>query len=132
MNVRWDAVVDRSKMIRSETAETPAPAPAPAPTPDATLTVEIWLFGSLQPANLERPIRLALPAPATAGQVLARLGDIVGPPILSKLVDENGAKRGPCRLFADGHVIDDLDQTIGQGPQPAQIELILLMAAEGG
>jgi hypothetical protein len=130
MNVRWDAVVDRSKMIPSPIP--PAAAGAPAAASMGEATVEVWLFGSLQPPDIERPLALSLPAPATAGQVLAQLGARLGPQFLAKVLDETGAKRGHCRLFLDGHVIDDLGQPIGHGANPARIELILLMAAEGG
>ncbi len=127
MNVRWDAVVDRAAV---ETGETPRP-PKLA-TGQGRIEVHVRLFGSLASHSAERSFRLALPAAATIADVLAAAGERLGEGFLAQVLDERGAKRRHCRLFVGGYPVEDLRTALGATPDPSEIDIILLIAPEGG
>ena len=51
---------------------------------------------------------------------------------LVRVLDEAGIKRRYCRLFVDGVPVDDLQTVLDSSSQPTEIEMILLIAPEGG
>jgi hypothetical protein len=129
MNVRWDAVVDRAAVAARETQ----PPPIRAAEPDAGgIEVHVRLFGALASTSAERSFRLELPAAATIADVVALLGDRLGDGFLAQVLNENGAKRRHCRLFVGGYPIEDVQTALHAAPDPSEIDIILLIAPEGG
>jgi hypothetical protein len=127
MAVRWDAVV-ASDRRRFE----PAPRADARLTPcaSASASVQIWLFGSLADALPERPVELQFPLPFSIGDVIAELGRRCGNEFISRVTSPDGSLLRHCRVFVDGEAVEDLRACV-QDPV-AQIEMILLTAAEGG
>lgn len=123
MNVRWDAVVDKSGFW-SGSSEAAAPAAL------APVSVELWLFGTL--AVPERPLTLRFDGPVRMGDVLVALGRRCGGELLDKLISPSGSLLKHCRVFVNGEPAEDPEAWIGAEPSPARIEMILLTAAEGG
>jgi hypothetical protein len=130
MGIRWDAVVDPA------TAEAGRAAPsisrfAPAAAA-ASAVIDVRLFGALAYLTSERSLRLDLPAHSTVGDVLVRLGERFGESFLALLVDEAGAKRRHCRLFVGGYAVESTDTPLPATADPSEMEIILLVAPEGG
>ena len=131
MNVRWDAVVDRAATavdfkipLRLPRAENPQPA--------GNIQIHLHLFGTLASFGVERSIKLELPPPATIADVLATLKERLGELFLARVLDKAGAKHRYCRLFVDGYPIEDLQTLIDVMASPVEVEIILLIAPEGG
>ena len=130
MGIRWDAVVD------------PAAAGtvrAPPPTSNIVIDefsgcvqVHVQLFGALASICAERSLRLEVPVNATIGNVLAILGERLGETFRSNVLDERGAKRRHCRLFVGGYAVEDLPTQLSATTDPTEIDIILLIAPEGG
>lgn len=131
MNVRWDAVVNRTQMYARDISRGPHVG-AEGADAGAMVPVHVWLFGSLAPAGVERPVRLSMPAPATVGQVLVELRHRFGQTFTDPLIDESGSIHSHYRLFVDGFPAEELDSPLAAADKPSQVELILLSAAEGG
>lgn len=130
MNVRWDAVVDLAAV---ESGKTPPRLPKHATAHDARrIEVHVRLFGSLASQSAERSFRLALPATARVADVLVVVGERLGEGFLAQVTDQNGAKRRHCRLFVGGYPIEDLQTALRATPDPSEIDIILLIAPEGG
>jgi hypothetical protein len=129
-SVRWDAVVDRRA---AQVRMTPSAGPAPVSTQSAgRIEVHVQLFGALASLQSERSVRFALPAGATIADVLARLGERLGDDFLDRVLDEAGAKRRHCRLFVAGYAVEDLQTPLHGSADPTEIDIILLIAPEGG
>jgi hypothetical protein len=60
------------------------------------------------------------------------LGERLGEGFLAQVLNENGAKRRHCRLFVGGYPIESLQTALGATPDPREIDIILLIAPEGG
>jgi hypothetical protein len=129
MNVRWDAVVDRAAVA---TRETPAPPGRPVEPSAGGIEVHVRLFGALASTSAERSFRLGLAATATIADVVTLLGERLGDGFLAQVLNENGAKRRHCRLFVGGYPIENLQTALGATPDPREIDIILLIAPEGG
>ncbi len=130
MSVRWDAVVDRAA---ADVRKTP-PLLRESATRQTTgcIEVHVRLFGALASASTERSVRLALPFTATIADTLAVLGERLGEGFLAHVLDESGAKRRYCRLFVGGYPLEDLQTDLRATPDPSEIDIILLIAPEGG
>ncbi len=128
MNVRWDAVVDRAA---EEPGEAP-PSQAPADRGARNIEVHVRLFGSLASQSTERSFRLELPSTATVADALGVVGERLGEGFLAQVLDESGAKRRHCRLFVGGYPIESLRTALRATPNPSEIDIILLIAPEGG
>ncbi len=94
--------------------------------------VRVWLFGALSALSAERPLVLGLAPGFTAGDVIEHLGDSLGDEFLSRVLAAPGEKFSHCRLFADGFAVEDLDAPIRSSGETTVIELILMIAPEGG
>ena len=130
MGIRWDAVVDPAAVAMLH---------GPPPTPNIVIDecagcvqVHVQLFGALASVCAERSLRLELPVNATIGNVLAVLGERLGETFLSNVLDEHGAKRRHCRLFVGGYAVEDLLAPLFATTEPTEIDIILLIAPEGG
>ena len=51
---------------------------------------------------------------------------------MANVLDSEGKKLPHCRLFLDGYPVECLTVPVGSRVEPAQIEIILLIAPEGG
>ena len=96
------------------------------------VTVRVWLFGALSALAPERPLVLCLAAGFTAGEVIARLGERLGDEFVSRVLSAPGEKFSHCRVFVDGYAVERLDAPIPTGGATAEVELILMIAPEGG
>ena len=96
------------------------------------VAVRVWLFGALSALAAERPMVLRLAAGFTAGDVIARLGDRLGDEFISRVLSAPGEKFSHCRVFVDGYAVERLDAPIPTGGATAEVELILMIAPEGG
>ena len=130
MSVRWDAVVDRAAGIICE-----APLPLPGSTTGQSagrIEVRLQLFGALACTSTERSIRLELPNIATIAEALAIAGERLGDGFLAQVLDESGSKRRHCQLFVGGYPVEDLQTPLSAIIDPSDIDIILLIAPEGG
>ena len=129
MGVRWDAVVE-DKRFWSEPVRA-APVVQAAQT-NAPVSVQVWLFGSLADAIAERPLTLEFQGPFAVDDVIAELGRRCGPEFLFKLTSSGGEPLRHCRVYLDGEEIEDTAAMVRTSKACAQMEMILLTAAEGG
>lgn len=129
MGVRWDAVVEDKRFWSEPVRATPA---VQAAETNAPVSVQVWLFGSLADAIDERPLTLEFQGPFAVDDVIAELGRRCGPGFLSKLTSSGGEPLRHCRVYLDGEEIEDTAATLRTGKACAQMEMILLTAAEGG
>jgi len=97
-----------------------------------SISVHVRLFGALASLSAERSASVQFSSGATLADVLAALGKRFGEPFLAAVLDPTGAKHRHCRLFVDGYVVEDLQRALAATDQPTEIEIILLIAPEGG
>ena len=131
MNVRWDAVVDRTAAGGIDKTPPPLPWSTSNQRTDC-IQVHVQLFGALASVSAERSIRLQLPTTTTVADVLAILGERLGDSFLARVLTKTGAKHYHCRLFVDGYPVEDLQASLNVASEPTHIEIILLIAPEGG
>jgi len=129
MAVRWDAVVAGDRR-RFESA--PHAGARLTPRASAFASVQLWLFGSLAGAVPERPLELQFPLPFSIGDVIAELGRRCGDEFTSRVTSPDGSLLRHCRVFVDGEAVEDPRAPVCAPDPVAQIEMILLTAAEGG
>lgn len=130
MYVRWDAVIDRAAEAAGSTRD-PRPGKG-TPTVTGPIQADVQLFGALSSLSAERRIRLELPSTATVADMLAALGQRLGQSLLAHVLDPAGRKHRHCRLYVDGYPVEDVNARLDARAQPTQIEIILLIAPEGG
>jgi len=130
MSVRWDAVVDYG--AAGIHTDPPLPPLSICDCRAGSIQVHVQLFGALAAINPERSIHLELPTGATIADVLATLGERLGEPFSAHVLDRNGAKHRHCRLFVDGYSVEHLRTPLDARSGLTQIEIILLIAPEGG
>ena len=129
MSVRWDAVVGSSQFL----AEPARPATTvPAALTDAPVPVRVLLFGALANSTADRAFVLNLRSPFCVADVIAELGRRCGSELLSLVADSNGRKFNHCRVYVNGEPVEDVAKPVHAVGCPAQVEMILLTAAEGG
>ena len=127
MSVRWDAVVGRSQFW----AEPARPATAaPTADTDAPVPVRVLLFGTLANSTADRALTLNLHNPFCVADVIAELGRRCGGELLSLVADSDGRKFNHCRVYVNGEPVEDVARPVHESP--AQVEMILITAAEGG
>ncbi len=97
-----------------------------------TTAVSVWLFGELSLSVSERPVKLDMGENFTAGDVIAAMGERLGSEFLSQLIQAPGEKFSCLRIFIDGLPVEDMDWPLEIEGGAAQVEMILLPAAEGG
>jgi len=130
MNVRWDTVVDRSAVER---LKAPPPAPQSVIDPSAdSIRVRVQLFGALAALSPRQAVELVLPAGATIAALVEMLADELGETFPTHVIDASGAKRRHCRLFVAGYPVEDLQTPLYPATEPTEIDIILLIAPEGG
>ena len=129
MLVRWDAVVQANNFWSESTSLPPGP---PAAGTDKTVCVQVWLFGALNDKAVESRVTMEFHAPFSVKDVIAGLGHRFGRAFLERLTDSRGMLLRNCRVFVNGQDVDDIAAPIETAAAQAEIELILLTAAEGG
>ncbi len=130
MNVRWDAVVDP---VTVERYKAPPRLRQPVIDPNAdSIRVRVQLFGALAALSSQQSVELALPAGATVADAIAMLGDRLGETFPTHVIDARGAKRRHCRLFVAGYPVEDLQTPLHPTIELTEIDIILLIAPEGG
>jgi len=130
MNVRWDAVVDRKAGMK-DPRHVAVPCLA-SPQDSGCIRADVQLFGVLAALSPERRIQLELPPGATIADLLAALGERLGEAILVHVLDPAGKKHRHCRLYVDGYPVEDVNEPVHAKATPTQVEIILLIAPEGG
>lgn len=130
MNIRWDAVVNRATVERHR-----APPLLPQSVIDQNangVRVRVQLFGALAALSGQQSVELALPAGVTVAEVIAILGDRLGETFRTHVIDTSGAKRRYCRLFVEGYPVENLETPLYPTTELTEIDIILLIAPEGG
>ncbi len=97
-----------------------------------SIRVRVQLFGALAALSEQQSGELALPAGVTVGDVIAILGDRLGEAFSTLVLDASGAKRRYCRLFVSGYPVEDLRTPLSPAAELTEIDIILLIAPEGG
>ena len=128
--VRWDAViVPRTAGIEN----TPPPTTrAVVGRSTGSIQVHVRLFGSLAALSAERSIRIDLPTCSTIADALKAVEQRLGASFRMQVLDETGAKRRHCRLFVGGYAVEDLHTQLDGAVNLTEIDIILLIAPEGG
>ena len=129
MLVRWDAVVGDNDFWSERPRRIPSEELSGA---NRSVSVQVWLFGSLHDGIAENPVTLQLPVPFSVRDAVAELGKLLGREFLERLTDSGGDLLRICRVFVNGQAIDDTAAPIRTTAAQAEIELIVLTAAEGG
>jgi hypothetical protein len=131
MNIRWDAVVDRSV---ADFGRIPSSLPTRSAVnqPERPTQARVQLFGALASLSAERTFVLEVNSVTTLADVFAFVGERIGDWFFAHVVDENGAKRKHCRVFVGGYPIEDLHVPLSATAGLCDIEIILLVAPEGG
>ena len=129
MGVRWDAVVQDNDFWSKFARLSPE-----APVADANhpVLVRARLFGSLACAVAERTLSLEFRDPFCVADVIAELGRVNGRAFLDRVTDPKGGIFRNCRIFVNGQAVDDVAAPVRTETLQAEVELILLTAAEGG
>jgi hypothetical protein len=128
--IRWDAVVDRRLADIGKAQHDPAVAATDRSA--KSIQVHVQLFGALGALCAERSIRLEQPPATSIADLLAVVEQRLGVPLRVHVLDETGVKRRHCRLFVDGYAVEDVQKPLGGTPHPTDIDIILLIAPEGG
>lgn len=129
MAVRWDAVVQDNQFWAEPGGPVSSMPDADANSP---ASVEVWLFGTLAEAVVERPVKLQLERPFCVADVIDELGRRHGPQLLARITAPDGVKARNCRVFVNGRPVGDIAAPLRIGAIPTQVELIVLNALEGG
>jgi molybdopterin converting factor small subunit len=130
MNIRWDAVVDPAAV---ESSRAPPALPHPIVDRNSTdISVRVQLFGALAAVSSQRSFELVLPAGALVADVIAILGEQLGEIFSAQVVDAGGVKRRHCRLFVAGYPVENLQTPLYPISDLTEIDIILLIAPEGG
>ncbi len=130
MNTRWDAVVDADTIERRR-----PPLPTSQSVIDqntGSIRVRVQLFGALAALSGQQSVELAASPGATIGDIFEIVGERLGENFLTHVIDASGAKRRHCRLFVAGYPAEDLQTPLHPASGLTEIDIILLIAPEGG
>lgn len=127
LGIRWDAVV-------APGSGTAAPARPQRDVERSTdsVQVHVQLYGALATACAQRSVRLELPAATSIAEVLIGVEQHLDAPILTHVMNEAGLKHRHCRLFVGGYAVEDLQTPLPATTSLTEIDIILLIAPEGG
>lgn len=99
----------------------------------SAVRVRVQLFGALAGFSAGSVVEFDLARDATVADVLKELCARMDDDAFRALVlDDFGLKHRYCRLFLNGDCIEDTQTRLESGHQPNRIEMILLIAREGG
>jgi hypothetical protein len=125
--VRWDTVI----APRTAGIENASP-PTTRAGSTGSIQVHVRLFGSLAALSAERSMRIDLSTCSTIADALKAVEQRLGASFRMQVLDETGAKRRHCRLFVGGYAVEDLHTQLDGAADPTEIDIILLIAPEGG
>lgn len=131
MSIRWDAVVGCNAALSCDAPPPRRRFAAPAEG-QGQIAVQVRMFGALATLSAEQTIECELSAGATLADVFAVLGGRLGGEFLAHVLDPSGCKHRHCRLFVDGYPVEDLRTPLASTAGPNEIDIILLIAPEGG
>ncbi len=131
MNIRWDAVVDPAA-VASPSALLPMPTPPVIDRNSDGVRVRVRFFGALAALSSQQSIELVVPVGAPVADVITVLGEQLGETFSAHVIDGAGAKRRYCRLFVAGYPVEDLQTPLYPADELTEIDIILLIAPEGG
>ncbi|MAF49095.1 MAG: hypothetical protein QGH73_01940 [Rhodospirillales bacterium] len=96
------------------------------------IEVSVRLFGILAGLVEKNPFVLNMPVPVRAGEVVARVQEMTGPAVFANPARRIGETSPSCRLFVNGQPIEDFEARLDQDGAPIEVEMILVLAYEGG
>ena len=99
---------------------------------DNTVLVKVRLFGILGLLASEHLVALDMAEGATLGDVLAELGGRFGREFTDRLLRVPGEMHSYCQVFVNDTKVSDLDMELKANGSAAEVEMILLMASDGG
>ncbi|HEY1364575.1 MAG TPA: MoaD/ThiS family protein [Xanthobacteraceae bacterium] len=130
--IRWDAVVDPAATAHGADLARRRAVPRAIDRGAGSVHVHLQLFGALAMLGSKRSIRLQVSAGTTIAELIALAQERLGVPLLAHLLDEAGEKHRHCRLFVGGYPVDELRNPLDAVDEPVEIDIILLIAPEGG
>jgi len=134
--VRWDTAVGAAAASAFKTSAFKTDAqraqPMAAAASERPVQIRVRLFGALAALCAQRSLNVELPGGSTLASLLAVLTRHYDPSFLIHIVDSGGAKRRHCRLFVSGSAVEDLQTRLYATTDPTEIDIILLIAPEGG
>ncbi len=130
MNIRWDAVVDADTMERRRPP--PLASQSVIDRDTNSIRIRVQLFGALAALSTQQSVELTLSTGVTIADVIEILGDRLGETFLTHVIDASGVKRRHCRLFIAGYPVEDLQTPLDPATELTEIDIILLIAPEGG
>ena len=128
--IRWDAVVD-PRLANIGKAQRRIASPA-MNGPAGSIQVHVQLFGALAAHCSERSLWLEQPAGTRIVDILAAAEERLDASLLVHVLDESGNKRRHCRLFVGGYAVEDPQTPLAGTANPTEIDIILIIAPEGG
>jgi len=96
------------------------------------VTVNVWLFGILAVQIPESPVRLKMPENFRVADIIKILEQKYGGHIFADTKRNHQELASCCRAFLDGYPIDNYDLPLDVDRESMDLELILLLAYEGG
>jgi hypothetical protein len=97
-----------------------------------TQTVRIWLYGALSQLCHERPLTIEFPRGITVSEMIEILSRHVGSDLIEKIMETPSRKLSVCRIFLGGTLVGLDDRLPDTAGAPAEFEMIMLTAIEGG
>ncbi|NQV56719.1 MAG: hypothetical protein HQ503_12740 [Rhodospirillales bacterium] len=106
--------------------------PASPALDTAAVNVSVRLFGILSAIVPENPIHMTMTQPVAIGDVIARVQAVAGPAFFANRSRTFAAASPSCRVFADGFPIEDVEAILEPKDGSIDLEIILVLAYEGG
>lgn len=98
----------------------------------ADITLKISLFGILARHIPERPLMLTMPGTTTVSDLITYLEKEYLQSVPELATDDPAGLSPFCRVFIDGYPIEDFNLLVDNGKPVIDLEMILLLAYEGG
>lgn len=108
-----------------------SPAPVATAEPE-TQAVRVWLYGALSLLCPERPLVIDFPRGITVGEMIDILCHHVGFALRDGVMETPTRKSNICRVFFNGTLVGLEDRLPDTAGGPADFEMIVLTASEGG
>ena len=96
------------------------------------MVVTVRVHGALRSAAHGSAVALSLPECATAGDVLARLGDRFGSPFADVAASRGARLPRQIRMFVGGDLVDSRDEPLAAHDSTAPVTVVLLSPISGG
>tara|TARA_B100001964_G_C14229108_1_gene599139 strand:+ start:1079 stop:1528 length:450 start_codon:yes stop_codon:yes gene_type:complete len=96
------------------------------------IEIRISLFGILAMQIPERPMVLTMPRATTVSHIITNLEKKYLHSIPEMAAEDPAGLSPYCRVFIDGYPLEDFDHPLDNGKPAIELEMILLLAYEGG